>query len=271
METEHLPLGKTVSHSTLYDASQLCPVKRGSAREQIGIFSKLPFHGEDLWTAFELSWLTGKGKPVIAVGEIIFPCTTPHIIESKSLKLYCQSFNQTRFESLEMVRDIMEKDLGRVAGGSVRIQLIPPQRFELLQVVKPEGECIDDLDIDVEHYQVSPDLLQTEEDVVSKCLHSHLLRTNCPVTGQPDWATVVIKYQGQKIRKESLLAYLISYRQHTGFHENCVESIFTDIMNRCKPHHLTVYARYTRRGGIDINPYRSTEPVVAGKQRLARQ
>lgn len=271
METQHLLLGKTVAHPREYDADLLCPVPRGPAREQLGMVENLPFSGADLWTAFELSWLNEKGKPAIAVGEIVFPCTTPHIVESKSLKLYCNSFNQSRFGSMSTVRKIMEEDLSRTAGGKVVVRLIPPERFERLQVTRPEGECIDGLDIDVVHYQVHPDLLQSGKEAVGECLHSHLLRTNCPVTGQPDWATVVISYHGKKINRESLLAYLISYRQHTGFHENCIERIFTDIMHNCAPDTLTVYARFTRRGGIDINPYRSTQTVVAQHHRLARQ
>ncbi len=271
METKHLPLGKPVTHSTMYDAGQLCPVERRPARQQIGLHEKLPFYGEDRWTAYELSWLNPKGKPVVAIGEIIFPCTTPHIIESKSLKLYCNSFNQTQFESAGIVQETMTKDLSLIAGEQVKVRLITPERFELLQIAQPEGECIDGLDIDIVHYQARPDLLQTDGGIVDQSLHSHLLRTNCPVTGQPDWATVVIKYHGKQIVKESLLAYLISYRQHTGFHENCVEKIFTDIMSHCKPDRLMVYARFTRRGGIDINPYRSTKQCVTNIDRLARQ
>ncbi len=271
MVTQDLPLGKTVIHSTWYDAGQLCPVARGPARQKIGLQEELSFYGEDRWTAYELSWLNKKGKPVIAVGEIIFPCTAPHIIESKSLKLYCNSFNQTQFESEKIVQEIMTKDLSQIAGEQVKVHLIPPERFELLQIAQPEGECIDGLDIDIVHYQIHPDLLETGEVVVEQSLHSHLLRTNCPVTGQPDWATVVINYHGQQIVKESLLAYLVSYRQHTGFHENCVERIFADIISHCKPYRLMVYARFTRRGGIDINPYRSTENGVVNIGRLARQ
>lgn len=273
MDAEHLPLGKTVSYTTSYDPSLLCPVKRGPAREQLGIFSKLPFYGEDLWTAFELSWLNAKGKPVIAMGEFFFPCSSPNIVESKSFKLYCNSFNQTRFDSMEMVEAIMIKDLSRLVGEPIRGRLLSPAQFEFLQVVPPEGECLDELDIDVLHYQLRPELLETENQMVTECLHSHLLRTNCPVTGQPDWATVVISYNGREIRRESLLAYLISYRLHTGFHENCVETIFSHIVDRCKPDQLTVYGRFTRRGGIDINPYRSTDQceLTVGQQRLARQ
>ncbi|MBM9514589.1 NADPH-dependent 7-cyano-7-deazaguanine reductase QueF [Desulfogranum marinum] len=271
MVTKDLPLGKTVTHSTTYDAGQLCPVARGPARQKLGLHEELPFYGEDRWTAYELSWLNKKGKPVVAVGKIIFPCTTPNIIESKSLKLYCNSFNQTPFESEKIVQETMAKDLSRIAGEQVEVHLIPPERFELLRIAQPEGECIDGLDVDIVHYHIHPSLLETDEEVVEQSLHSHLLRTNCPVTGQPDWATIVINYHGQQIVKESLLVYLISYRHHTGFHENCVERIFIDIMSRCKPDRLLVYARFTRRGGIDINPYRSTENGFANIGRLARQ
>lgn len=273
METRHLPLGKTVTHSTRYDAGQLCPVERRPSRQEIGLREELPFFGEDRWHAYELSWLNQKGKPVIAVGEIIFPCTTPNIIESKSLKLYCNSFNQTQFESEKIVQETMITDLSQVAGEQVKVHLIPPERFGLLQIAQPEGECLDGLDIDVVHYQPHPSLLETDEEVVDQSLHSNLLKTNCPVTGQPDWATVVINYHGQQIVKANLLAYLVSYRQHTDFHENCVERIFTDIMATCKPSRLMVYARFTRRGGVDINPYRSTdnEVEVANIDRFARQ
>lgn len=271
METKHLPLGKTASYSTIYDPGLLCPVARGPARQQLGVEEELPFYGEDGWTAYELSWLNPKGKPVIAVGEIVFPCTAPQIIESKSFKLYCNSFNQTQFASPAIVRETMAEDLSRMAGEQVRVRLIPAENFEQLRIAQPEGECIDGLDIDVGHYKITPELLKTGVGTVDQSLHSHLLRTNCPVTGQPDWATVVIKYYGQHILQEGLLAYLISYRQHTGFHENCVERIFTDIMSHCKPYRLMVYARFTRRGGIDINPSRSSEHEAAGSRRFARQ
>ncbi len=267
---QHLPLGKSVSHSAEYDASQLCPIPRSPAREELGITGR-PFTGMDLWTAYELSWLNDKGKPVVAVGEITFPCWTPNIIESKSLKLYFNSFNQTRFSSMSLVHEIMERDLSQAAAGAVTVELLPPERFDRLQIVEPEGECLDGFDIDVEYYQVNPNLLSMEEKTVQRTLHSHLLRTNCPVTGQPDWATVVISYRGKKINEKNLLAYLISYRQHTGFHENCVERLFTDLLNRCAPDELTVSARFTRRGGIDINPYRSTKTIPTGRSRLARQ
>lgn len=271
MNPNDIPLGKIVTYSTQYDPELLFAVDRKPARKEIGIEGSLPFYGEDVWTAYELSWLNSKGKPVVAIGEIIFPHTTTHIIESKSLKLYCNSFNQTRFASFEDVRQTMEKDLSVRAGGEVRVQLLAAHVFEEMCVVPAEGHCIDDLDIEIAAYEVQPELLKVGSKEVKECLHSHLLRTNCPVTGQPDWATVVVEYQGQEILPESLLAYIVSYRQHTGFHENCVETLFVDIMHHCKPQELRVYARFTRRGGIDINPYRSTQKTETRTHRLARQ
>ncbi len=271
MDTQHLPLGKQVAHPSEYDAGQLCPVQRGPAREQLGITGTLPFNGVDVWTAYELSWLNPKGKPIVAVGEFTFPCSSPHIVESKSLKMYCNSLNQTRFDSVETVKNIMTEDLSRVSGEPVQVRLVLPEQFDSLQIVRPTGVCIDGLDIEVKRYKVCSELLKTKKEVVRETLHSHLLRTNCPVTGQPDWATVVINYQGPQIESKNLLAYLVSYRQHSGFHENCVEGIFTDIMHRCSPNQLTVYGRFTRRGGIDINPYRSTGVIAATAHRLARQ
>lgn len=271
MDKHKAPLGKKVIHSKHYDPSQLFGVDRSIARESIHIKEDLPFYGQDLWTAFELSWLNMKGKPLVAVGQIVFPCTSPCIIESKSLKLYFNSLNQSRFESADQVKAIMEKDLSRVSGAAVRVDLILPNRFGILAVGEPEGTCIDDLDIEADEYEVNPSLLGGGQAEVNETLYSNLLRTNCPVTEQPDWATVVIEYSGRQILHESLLAYLVSFREHTGFHENCVEKIFMDIIERCSPKTLMVYARFTRRGGVDINPCRSTEPVSGAGKRLVRQ
>lgn len=271
MNNPNIPLGKTVTHSATYDPEQLFPIERQLGRQEIGVVGNLPFYGEDLWTAYELSWLNNKGKPVVAVGEFIFPCTTTNIIESKSLKLYCNSFNQSRFSSWQLVQETMVKDLSRITGDSVQVRLIPVNNIEALQIVAPEGECIDELDVNISHYHANPLLLMTRKNVVNHTLHSHLLRTNCPVTNQPDWATIVVKYHGRQIIKESLLAYLISYRRHTGFHENCVEQIFTDILSHCRPKELTVYARFTRRGGMDINPFRSTKQCAMRMGRFIRQ
>ncbi|MCG8633734.1 MAG: NADPH-dependent 7-cyano-7-deazaguanine reductase QueF [Desulfobacterales bacterium] len=266
-----LPLGNRITHSRYYDPAQLFPVKRAQGRDSINIKAPLPFHGEDLWTAYELSWLNRKGKPVVAMGEITFPCTAPFLVESKSLKLYLNSFNQSRFESAGKVKEIMEKDLSHAAGAGVSVEIYLPQRFDALDVTAPKGLCIDDLDIEITDYEVNPSLLTAGKGQVNETLYSNLLRTNCPVTEQPDWATVVIEYLGRPINREALLAYLVSFREHTGFHENCVEKIFMDLMARCTPEFLTVYARFTRRGGIDINPYRSTQAVTAGRHRQARQ
>lgn len=267
----HIPLGKSVGHSRQYNPGHLFPVKREEGRMALGITGKLPFSGTDIWNAYEISWLNPKGKPCVAIGEFRFPCTTENIIESKSLKLYLNSFNLTRFESAGAAADVMAADLGRVAGGRVSVSLFMPEDFDDIAIHAPEGTCIDDEDIEADSYEADPGLLSTGEKRVCEKLHSNLLRTNCPVTGQPDWATVMIEYAGRAIDRKGLLAYIVSFREHTGFHENCVESIYTQIMEKCGPEQLTVYARFTRRGGIDINPFRSHSDFKPLNMRLSRQ
>ncbi len=268
---DNMPLGKTVGHSETYDPSHLFPVPRQEARNALGIVSALPFQGVDIWNAYELSWLTPKGKPCVAMGEISFPCESESIVESKSLKLYLNSFNQTRFDSPEIVARTMQDDLSAVAGAPVAVHLLMPEEFDRMQIQAPHGQCLDSLDIGMDTYQREPGYLTTRTVKVEETLYSHLLRTNCPVTGQPDWATVTIDYSGKAIDHESLLRYLVSFRQHTGFHENCVERIFMDILNLCQPDRLSVNARFTRRGGLDINPQRSTDETRFSNMRLARQ
>lgn len=270
-DNKSIPLGETVTHSRTYNPEHLFPVRRSMARELIGIDGDLPFVGSDTWNAYEISWLDPKGKPVVAIGEIAFPCTTENIVESKSLKLYLNSFNQSVFDTPDSVASVIEKDLSECVNGEVTINLMIPSMFGNLQIQPPAGVCIDDLDLNVQHYHVDKSTLKTEEDEVVETLHSNLLRTNCPVTQQPDWATVIIEYKGKKIDRKGLLAYIVSYREHTGFHENCVESIFADILATCSPRSLSVYARFTRRGGIDINPFRSTHTAQYENTRLARQ
>lgn len=267
------PLGHQTQYVSVYDASQLFPISRAGSRVQLGIAETLPFQGCDIWTAYELSWLNAKGKPTVAVAEFAVPCSSPNIIESKSFKLYLNSFNQTRFQNLSEVKSILERDLSVAAGASVSVVLQPLQQSNLLIDVNFDALCIDDLDIEVDRYHPDPATLHTEgEGSVSESLCSHLLKSNCPVTGQPDWASVFIQYKGRKINPESLLRYVISFREHQDFHEHCVERMFNDIVARCKPESLSVYARYTRRGGLDINPFRSTDadavPMVG---RLLRQ
>ncbi|GAA3536282.1 NADPH-dependent 7-cyano-7-deazaguanine reductase QueF [Zobellella aerophila] len=268
-----LPLGKQSGYVCEYDASLLQPVPRSLNRDDLGLDAEaLPFHGEDLWGLYELSWLNPKGKPIVAMGEVRVPATSTNLIESKSFKLYLNSFNQSRFADLEEVEEILTRDLSICAQGQVKVTL-----FELhsapAQFGDLPGDCIDDLDIEVNQYQPSAGMLSdaTEAEVVTETLHSHLLKSNCLVTGQPDWGSLMIRYQGPRIKRDALLRYLISFRQHNEFHEQCVERIFMELMHHCQPQALTVYARYTRRGGLDINPYRSNVPGKAANVRLLRQ
>ncbi|MCP4116325.1 MAG: NADPH-dependent 7-cyano-7-deazaguanine reductase QueF [Desulfobacteraceae bacterium] len=266
-----IPLGKKVGHSETYDPTHLFPVPRKESRKDLGIGASLPFHGEDIWNAYELSWLTPKGKPCVAMGKFSFPCTSEHIVESKSLKLYLNSFNQTRFDTPGTVAETIRKDLSAASGARVAVKLLMPEEFEKMQIHAPHGKSLDGPDIEMDTYAREPAYLTTGAGKAEEQLYSHLLRTNCPVTGQPDWATVMIGYSGKAIDHGGLLRYIVSFRQHTGFHENCVERIFMDILNQCQPERLTVNARFTRRGGLDINPHRSTGEKTVSNIRLARQ
>jgi 7-cyano-7-deazaguanine reductase len=271
---QHLPLGKPTCYQDSYDPALLCPFPRQVKRNEIGLGKELPFSGCDLWTAYELSWLNPKGKPVVAVGEFCFPCSSPFLIESKSLKLYLNSFNQTCYVDQAAAAQQMREDLCRASGGEVKVELWGVEDSSRLQVGMLPGDCIDDLDIEVVDYQLNPQVLCGAADtkcLVEEQLHSHLLKSNCLVTSQPDWGSVLIRYQGGKIDREALLRYLISFRRHNEFHEQCVERIFVDLMRYCEPLKLTVYARYTRRGGLDINPFRSNFEETVERIRLVRQ
>ena len=244
------------------------------ARENLGLGHTPPFIGVDLWTAWELSWLNVKGVPQVAVAEFTLPASSPNIIESKSFKLYLNSFNQTWFNSWLEVEQRLVADLSAAAGEAVAVRLMTLEQGEAdYPLVTPPGQCIDQLDVTIEHYHPEPALLALAAggQVVSEVLYSNLLKTNCPVTGQPDWATLWIEYTGPAIDKAALLAYVVSFREHQDFHEQCVERCFLDIQNQLKPESLSVYARYTRRGGLDINPFRSTGGDVPKNWRLVRQ
>ncbi len=256
-----LPLGRPVSAGSTYDPDQLRPIPRKFGRTTIGIINgrPLPFLGEDIWNCWELSWLDSNGKPAIAVAEIRIPATTPNMVESKSMKLYINSFSMTRLESPKMVRQILARDISRITEGPVFVRLILPEDFGKIPINEPQGICIDQQNINITEFRVNPDLLIVEKQRVSETLFSRLIRTICPVTGQPDWATVYLTYTGPRIHPDSLLRYFISFRQHQGFHESCAEMMFCQIFQACKPDKLTLSARFTRRGGIDINPFRSTE------------
>ena len=277
---EHSQLGKASAYADQYDASLLFPIPRADKRAEIGIDGNAPFFGADLWTAFELSWLNLRGKPQVAIAHITVPCETPHIVESKSFKLYLNSFNNTRFASEAEVRARIRADVseavwrGAEHPGTVGVTLLLPEAFDREPIHELDGLLLDRLDVECTRYQPAPELLAAHHDEapVTETLVSHLLKSNCLVTGQPDWGSVQISYSGPQINQEGLLQYLVSFRNYNEFHEQCVERIFMDVWTRCKPIKLTVYARYTRRGGLDINPWRTSHPQAMPKNvRTARQ
>ncbi|WMD21131.1 NADPH-dependent 7-cyano-7-deazaguanine reductase QueF [Achromobacter seleniivolatilans] len=274
MTLSHGPLGQSVAYASQYDPSLLFPIARSHNRAALNLTAgNLPFQGVDLWNAYELSWLDAKGKPRVAMATFSVPADSPNIIESKSFKLYLNSFNQTRLVNSAALRGRLERDLSAAAGAPVGLDFFLPQRFSELQMGEMDGIYIDKLDIEIDTYEPAPEVLRTRPgDVVEETLASRLLKSNCPVTGQPDWASVQIRYRGTPIDRESLLRYVVSFRQHAEFHEHCVERIFSDIMQACAPEQLTVYARYTRRGGLDINPWRSNfETAPPADVRTVRQ
>lgn len=254
------PLGKTTNNPLAYDPKLLFGIDRMINRQKLGINQDVPFFGVDLWNAYEVSWLNAKGKPQIAVITFTVPSDSPRIIESKSWKLYLNSLNNHRFGDELALLNTLKKDLSRVAGAEVNAQIQPKEKLIKAGFEDFEGQLIDRLDIEV-NSQESPDakLLSADTNLstTEECLVSHLLKSNCPVTGQPDWASIQIRYVGNPINQEGLLRYLIAFREHQEFHEHCVEKIFIDIKRECRPSKLSVYARYTRRGGIDINPFRA--------------
>ncbi|MBW8467049.1 MAG: NADPH-dependent 7-cyano-7-deazaguanine reductase QueF [Thiobacillus sp.] len=277
---EHSQLGKASAYIDQYDASLLFPLPREAKRREIGITGNIPFLGADMWTAFELSWLNARGKPQVALAHITVPCESTHIVESKSFKLYLNSFNNTRFESADAVRERMRHDISAAIwqGGPVQttagVRLLMPELFDCEPVRELTGLSIDRLDVECSLYQPAPELLGAafNEQPVTETLTSDLLKSNCLVTGQPDWGSVQISYSGPQIDQAGLLRYIVSFRNHNEFHEQCVERIYMDIMARCKPTKLMVYARYTRRGGLDINPWRSSHPQLPpANVRTARQ
>jgi len=256
---EHSPLGKTSAYRTDYAPELLFPIPRQGKRDELGLKGTLPFFGVDIWNGYELSWLNMRGKPQVAVARFTIPADSPNLIESKSFKLYLNSFNQTRLAGPDALKILLQQDLSAAAGASVHVTLTMQEDFEKLAMGELEGQLLDRLDIDVDNYSPQPETLKANFDElpVEETLVSHLLKSNCLVTGQPDWGSVQISYYGPQIDQESLLKYLIGFREHNEFHEQCVERIFTDVLRQCKPQHLTVYARYTRRGGLDINPWRT--------------
>ena len=277
---EQSQLGKASAYTDQYDPTLLFPIPRAGKRAEIGIADVPPFFGADLWTAFEVSWLNLRGKPQVALVHFTIPCESPNIVESKSFKLYLNSFNNTRFGDASEVQARLRADIseavwrGAPHPATVGVKLIAPELFDQEPVHELDGLSLDRLDVECTRYQPAPDLLkaQFDEAPVTEVLTSNLLKSNCLVTGQPDWGSVQIAYSGPQIDQEGLLQYLVSFRNHNEFHEQCVERIFMDIWTRCQPTQLTVYARYTRRGGLDINPFRTSHPgTLPPNIRMARQ
>lgn len=267
-------LGKNTEYIQYYSPDLLESLPRAYGRDEIDINpDNLPFSGFDLWTGFELSWLNPRGKPIVAIAEFIIPATSSNLIESKSFKLYLNSFNQSKFDTPDHVSAALKKDLSQAANGQVSVKIYPHLNHYPLLTTSLPGECIDHLDIQIDDYDFNPQYLSdaTSGDYVYESLSSNLLKSNCLVTNQPDWGSVVIKYKGNRIDREKLLRYLISFRMHNEFHEQCVERIFNDINHYCRPDKLTVFARYTRRGGLDINPFRSNFEETPEVPRLIRQ
>ncbi len=271
---ETSPLGRPVRYRSTYAPELLFPIERQIKRDELGVRADaLPFVGEDLWNAYELSWLNPRGKPVVAIGRFRVPANTPRLVESKSLKLYLNAFNQQAFSDIGEVAATIERDLSAATGGVVRAGVETLDRRPVRAFGYPDGVCLDGIDVDIDTYQPMPHFLEAGGPAVEETLYSHLLKSNCLVTGQPDWGMLVVRYRGAAIDRAGLLRYVISFREHDEFHEQCVERVFCDILSRCRPEALAVWARYTRRGGLDINPYRTTShaPLPVDEHMEVRQ
>lgn len=272
-----IPLGREVAYPDSPDARVLFPVARSQSRAELGLDARaLPFAGADIWNAYELSWLDARGKPRVAIAELRVPAESPNLVESKSLKLYLNGYAQTRFDDAAVLGASIARDLSVAAGANVEVALVGSHDFASQKIAELPGASLDDMELDIADYgPPQPDHLcaNTHARHIEEALTTQSFRSNCPVTGQPDWAALQIRYAGAPMDHAGLLRYLISYRNHCGFHEACVERIFMDITARCAPRALSVYARFTRRGGLDINPWRATHGFVAMPQNLrgARQ
>ena len=269
-----LKLGQKTEYASQYDRTLLQPVPRALNRDGLGITQNQPFTiGADIWTAYEISWLNEKGLPQVAIADIYLDYQSQNLIESKSFKLYLNSFNQSKFADFNTVQQTMQRDLSECAQGDVKVRLNPVSVYNSQKIDHLQGDFIDEQDIEITSYEFNADWLKdcVSNEIVEEKLVSHLLKSNCLITNQPDWGSLYIHYVGKKIDHEKLLRYVVSFRQHNEFHEQCVERIFCDLMHYAKPEKLTVYARYTRRGGLDINPFRSNFENLPENLRLARQ
>lgn len=271
-ELRDAPLGHRSAHPDHYAPAALYAVPRAPQRAALGIGALLPFTGADVWTAYELTWLDPRGKPQVAIATIDVPADSPSIVESKSMKLYLGSFAQSRYATRSDVEAAIGRDVSRAAGAPIRVALDGPESFVASSMRELAGESLDELQVACDRYDVDAGLLCAEGELVSETLTSRLFRSVCPVTGQPDIASMQLAYRGPRIDRASLLRYLVSYRCHAGFHEHCVERIFVDVAQRCRCETLTVLARFTRRGGVDINPFRTNAGIdTPANVRTARQ
>ena len=275
-ELAHLTLGKESCYTSKYNSDLLQAVPRKLNRDELTLESNgLPFKGEDVWYGYELSWLNSKGKPIVAVAEFRFPCTSRNLVESKSFKLYLNSFNQTKFESWLSVENALIKDLSFTSGDTVTVNLYKVDQCPALELSTIQANCIDELDVTIDAYDYQHTILKgiqhSSSVIKEEFIVSHLLKSNCLITNQPDWASIYINYKGAQLDHKKLLKYIISFRQHNEFHEQCVERIFTDLNRYCNLEQLSVFARYTRRGGLDINPFRSSTQQKAPNLRTLRQ
>ena len=276
------PLGESSQYAEGYSPKRLFPMPRAEGRSAVGLRGALDWYGQDVWTGYEFSWLNERGKPEVAVMRLTVAAESSHIVESKSMKLYLNGYAQTRFDSTSKVRDRLAEDLSHAFGGAVAVELVALAEPSL-GVSELPGYCLDELDVEITDYQRNPDLLvlaatqgaketkETKETPVTQVLTTHLFRSLCPVTAQPDWASVIVSYSGAAIDQAGLLKYLVSYRQHQAFHETTVERIYADIWERCQPEKLSVSGRFLRRGGLDISPTRSSESQPMDMSRLSRQ
>lgn len=266
------PLGQDSAYPCTYSPDLLCPIARNDARQGIGICADLPFHGTDVWNAWDLTWLGAANRPAVATAQILVPADSPNLIESKSLKLYLNSFSMSQFDGASAVAETIAGDLGACLGAPIEVRVTPIAETENDLIARLAGTCIDFTEVQCSSWEVDAGLLQVNDnDIVTEDLHSHLLRSECPVTSQPDIGSVQIRYRGPRIAPESLLRYIVSFRQHKDFHEACIERMFVDIVQRCKVDRLSIYGRYQRRGGIDINPFRSNFEDCPRNLRLWRQ
>lgn len=271
-DVEKSPLGKKSAYINEYDRGLLFPIPRKIKRDEISVSEPPPFLGFDVWNAYEISWLNKKGKPQVAIGTIIISCLSENIIESKSFKLYLNSFNNTKITCIKELEEIIQNDIEYAAKGKVKVSIKTLDEFTHEKIGNLLGENIDNQDISFDKYEVNSNYLEcVNMTPITEIFNSNLLKSNCLVTGQPDWGSIEITYTGPQINKEGLLRYLVSFRDHNEFHEQCVERIFMDIKKKCSPETLTVKAYYTRRGGLDINPIRSSSAIDYSRIRTARQ